>query len=161
MPNADRLIAASAHPRTLRPNGMPQAAGRAPVIGRSVAPVLDQAFGAGDLAALRSGVAAYAAQQGAADRAEDVVLVAHELATNVIRHGGGRGRLGLWRDGHCLVCRVTDTGPGMTDAARTANDLPSPQMGGGRGLWIVRSLAAVGIESGPGGTAVVAVVPLP
>ena len=86
-----------------------------------------------------------------------VVLVAHELATNVVRHGGGTGRLRLWREAGRIVCRVSDSGPGL---GPTSAEPPGPSTPGGRGLWIARRLADVRIETGPFGTTVVAALAL-
>ena len=69
-------------------------------------------FGIDDLIRLRSAVAAYAAELGAGGKGEDVVLIAHELASNAVRHGGGAGRLRLWRDDYRLLCRVSRHRPG-------------------------------------------------
>ena len=159
MREGDRLNAARARPK--RPNSLPRAAGRMPTNRRVTTPVLDMTFGIGDLVRLRSAVAAYAAELGAGGRGDDVVMIAHELASNAIRHGGGAGRLRLWRDDYRLLCRVTDTGPGLADVAGSGAELPSAQVPGGRGLWIARRLAAVRIDSGPKGTVITAAVPLP
>jgi anti-sigma regulatory factor (Ser/Thr protein kinase) len=161
MRNVERLNAARAQPKLRRPNGLPQAAGRMPTNRRATTPVLNQTFDAPGLLSLRSAVAAYAAELGAGTRVEDVVLVAHELASNAIRHGGGSGRLRLWRDDYRLLCRVSDSGPGLADAAETGAELPSPQVPGGRGLWIARRLAAVRIDTGRTGTVITAAIPLP
>jgi anti-sigma regulatory factor (Ser/Thr protein kinase) len=155
MRNGERVNAARVQPRVRRPNGAPEAARRRRPAGSAV---LDQAFDSRGLPALRSAVAAYAAQLGAGERLNDVILIAHELSTNVVRHGGGAGRLRLWRSGGRLMCRVTDTGPGITDATTAGTRLPAPQTGGGRGLWIARSLSALQIDTGPHGTTVTAAV---
>ncbi|PLS76171.1 MAG: hypothetical protein CYG61_03455 [Actinobacteria bacterium] len=37
-------------------------------------------------------------------RTDDAVLAANELATNLLRHSGGRGRVLLWpEDGRCML----------------------------------------------------------
>jgi anti-sigma regulatory factor (Ser/Thr protein kinase) len=95
---------------------------------------------------------------GAGPRVDDLVLIAHELASNAVRHGGGSGRLRLWRDDYRVICRVSDGGRGI---ASVAEELPGPRSEGGRGLWIARRLAAVRIDTGPGGTTVTAAVALP
>src|SRR5580658_7633829 len=60
--------------------------------------VIDQVFDAGSLYALRSAVAAHAADAGLPEgRIEDLVLAVHELAANAVRHGAGQGRLRAWR----------------------------------------------------------------
>jgi hypothetical protein len=69
--------------------------------------------------------------------------------------------LRLWRDDYRLLCRVSDTGPGLADVAGAGAELPSAQVPGGRGLWIARRLAAVRIDSGPKGTVITAAMPLP
>jgi anti-sigma regulatory factor (Ser/Thr protein kinase) len=161
MPSGEPVNAARTRPKLRRPNGLPQAAGRMPTNRRATTPVLDQTFDRSGLLALRCAVAAYAAELGAGPRVDDIVLIAHELSSNAVRHGGGAGRLRLWRDDYRLMCRVSDSGPGLADAAGTGVELPSPQMPGGRGLWIARRLAAVRIDTGPGGTVITAAVPLP
>jgi anti-sigma regulatory factor (Ser/Thr protein kinase) len=69
-----------------------------------------------------------------------LLIVATELATNAIRHGGGTGRLRLWRTDNTLHLQVSDDGPGITDPY-LAGTRPVPLTAvGGRGLWIVRQL---------------------
>jgi anti-sigma regulatory factor (Ser/Thr protein kinase) len=161
MPSGDRLNAARVQPRLRRPNALPQAAGRMPTNRRATRPVLDQTFDAGNLLPLRSAVAAYACELGVGARVDDLVLVAHELASNAVRHGGGSGRLRLWRDDYRVICRVSDWGRGIADAAGAGVELPSPRTAGGRGLWIARRLSAVRIDTGPKGTTITAAILLP
>lgn len=71
-------------------------------------------------------------------RRDDLVLAVHELVTNTLRHGGGRGVLRVWRDEHDLFCEVSDHG-------RIADPLvgrraPDPTGIGGRGLWIANQV---------------------
>lgn len=123
---------------------------------------LDQTFDQGLLYVLRSAVAAHAAALGAdEDTTFQVVIIAGELAANAIRHGGGGGRLRLWaEDGH-LTCEVSDAGRGMADPGAAGTREPPATAAGGRGIWIVRQLAArVVIDSGPHGTTVTASVPV-
>jgi anti-sigma regulatory factor (Ser/Thr protein kinase) len=127
---------------------------------RPVPPLLDQAFDAGSLFRLRAAVAAHAAALGAGESVYDIVLIAHELSSNAVRHGGGNGRLHLWSDAGRIMCRVTDSGPGLADAAGGGGDLPSPQVPGGRGHWIVRRLAAVRVVTGSSGTTITAAIPI-
>jgi anti-sigma regulatory factor (Ser/Thr protein kinase) len=118
--------------------------------------VLEMTISMAGLEGLRTRVAAWMNRLGAAEVRDDVVLVAHELATNVIRHGGGFGRLRMWRERGRIVFRVSDSGPGMPGAVRE----PESRRPGGRGLWIARRLADLRIDSGPSGTVVVAAMPL-
>ena len=79
--------------------------------GGGAPPLLDLAFDSGALYILRAEVLALAGQAGLSDdRAGDVVLAVHELAANVVCHGGGKGRLrsGIWR-GHCTARSTTAT----------------------------------------------------
>src|SRR5437867_4265059 len=41
-------------------------------------------------------------------RGGDLALAVTEIATNSLRHGGGRGLLQIWRDGPNLLCEVRD-----------------------------------------------------
>jgi anti-sigma regulatory factor (Ser/Thr protein kinase) len=120
--------------------------------------VLDQVIDGAGLLALRSAVTAHAAELVSGDRLDDVVLVAHELATNVVRHGGGHGWLRLWPADGQLVCQVSDHGPGLIDPGP---EPPAPGEPGGRGLWIARRLAHVRIITGPYGTRVTAAFDIP
>ncbi len=123
--------------------------------------MLDQTFDGDGLVAVRSAVAAVARQLGADERrVEDLVLVAHELSSNAVRHGGGHGRLRMWRDDQAIVCQISDLGPGLADADHRGAELPPAKVPGGRGLWIARRLAAVRIETGPDGTTITATVGL-
>jgi anti-sigma regulatory factor (Ser/Thr protein kinase) len=119
-------------------------------------PLLEQAFDAGSLYALRSAVAAHAAAAGLSPRrVYDVTAVAHELAANAVVHGAGHGRLRLWtRDGF-LSCHVSDDGPAepgdrATDPAGHA--VPWPVVHG-HGLWLAGQVAdEFRISRSPAGT---------
>src|SRR6185295_125979 len=41
-----------------------------------------------------------------AARTDDFVLAVNEVATNSVRHGGGRGTLRAWIDGETIVCEI-------------------------------------------------------
>ncbi|GIM90031.1 ATP-binding protein [Paractinoplanes toevensis] len=103
---------------------------------------LAQDFDRQGLYALRAAVAAHAAQLGLPDgRLNAITLIATGLATNAIRHGGGTGRLQMWRSDGAVHLQVTDDGPGMAqpdDAGLRPVPLSTP---GGRGLWIVRQIS--------------------
>jgi anti-sigma regulatory factor (Ser/Thr protein kinase) len=121
------------------------------------------AFSPGQLAAIRGRISRFAAGAGLNDEGrEDFVTAVNEALTNVVRHGGGTGTLRLWHD-HDLVCEVCDTGPGFDAriyAGRTTR--PAASGSGGLGLWLVRRLSPRSeIHSGPGGTRVRIVAPLP
>jgi anti-sigma regulatory factor (Ser/Thr protein kinase) len=127
---------------------------------------LDQPFDADTLYQLRSAVAAHGSDLGLAEpKLTDLVLVAHELASNAVRHGrvdpNDPGRLRLWRDGDAVLCEVSDHGPGLSDPDN-AGRLPAPPgASGGRGLWIIRRVVRdLAITTGPAGTIVTAAVSL-
>jgi anti-sigma regulatory factor (Ser/Thr protein kinase) len=119
---------------------------------------LEQAFDARSLYLLRAAVAAHAADTGLSQsRVSEVVIAAHELAANAVRHGGGHGRLRLWVDGPLLVCQISDEGP-----ARSGHDGSQQQAPGdatswprllGHGLWVTDQVAdQFSVACGPGGT---------
>ncbi|MBB5873436.1 CheY-like chemotaxis protein/anti-sigma regulatory factor (Ser/Thr protein kinase) [Allocatelliglobosispora scoriae] len=116
------------------------------------------------LSRLRQAMSAFGQENGLdVDGQDRLVLAANELLTNAIRHGGGGGRMWLWRDEAWFFCQVTDQGRGFTDLAAEAG---APQAGpramSGRGLWLVRQLMGrVLVRSGPSGTTVTAALPIP
>ena len=92
-----------------------------------------------DLALVRMFVAERAARAGfAGDRLSDLVLAVNELATNSMRHGGGRGVLSVWQENGELVCEVTDRGH-IADPLAGRERQPDAHSGG-RGLWLVNHL---------------------
>jgi anti-sigma regulatory factor (Ser/Thr protein kinase) len=119
---------------------------------------LDQAFDGGSLYALRSAVAAHAAEAGLSrPRVYDVVAAAHELAANAVRHGAGHGRLRLRSDGRVLVCQVSDDGPAPAAPAGNGQAAPgSPPLWPvehGHGLWMAGQVAdQFTLDHGPAGT---------
>ncbi|MGH3205130.1 MAG: ATP-binding protein, partial [Streptosporangiaceae bacterium] len=139
--------------------------------GVRVVPVLDLAFDSGTLDALRAGVKLHACEAGLPEnRAEDVVLVVHELAANAVCHGAGAGRLRIWKLAGSLHCQVEDgeplasgrpgeppdhAGSEATDAADASgqtSEHPLPSRPG-HGLWLVRQVAdRMRILSGARGT---------
>ncbi|NUT34697.1 MAG: ATP-binding protein [Hamadaea sp.] len=131
-----------------------------PVTGRAVQ--LDLAFDARALYQTRAAVAAWADRRGIGGRPlEALLIIASELASNAIVHGGGRGRLRLWEDGPRVVCEVSDTGPGLGDPQTAGHRRPEPQERGGRGLWIVRRLAEeFVVHSAPTGATLTATLAL-
>ncbi|HWS38049.1 MAG TPA: ATP-binding protein [Actinoplanes sp.] len=117
---------------------------------------LEQTFDSSGLYRLRETLAAHASRIGAdEDQIDSLLIVASELATNAVRHGGGTGRLRLWHHDDRLHCQVSDHGPGNLDPT-AGSTLPGPQAGdGGRGLWICRRLSTdFDIRSGPDGRGV-------
>jgi anti-sigma regulatory factor (Ser/Thr protein kinase) len=118
--------------------------------------LVDLQFRRGELHTIRAAAAAFALRHGAADgQIDKLVLMASELVVNAISHGGGFGRVQLWRLGSHLYCEVNDAGRGMPNPDEAGLATPRAGIPGGRGLWVVRSLAdTVHICSGPRGTTV-------
>jgi anti-anti-sigma factor len=119
-------------------------------------PVIDQVFDAGSLYALRSAVAAHAADAGLPEgRIEDLVLAVHELAANAVRHGAGRGRLRAWRTDSSLRCEVTDDGaPWAAGAGQGGTESGDAgwRVESGHGLWLIRQVAdRTSWRTGPSG----------
>ena len=123
-------------------------------------PILDQAFDADSLYALRAAVAAHVTQAALAPgRADDLVIAVHELAANAVRHGAGHGRLRIWRSDQVLRCEITDDGLPDAKHAEDAEDAvpetkpPEWRTEPGHGLSLVRQVADhTSLSSGRDGT---------
>jgi two-component sensor histidine kinase len=143
-------------------------------------PILDLAFDSGTLHALRAGVKAHACEAGLPEaRAEDAVLVVHELAANAVSHGAGAGRLRIWKLAGSLHCQIEDGEPlgsghpgeppdHVGSEAADAVDASDPASGRllpsrpGHGLWLVRQVAdRMRILSGARGTRATVAFDLP
>ncbi|WP_158088844.1 ATP-binding protein [Thermoactinospora rubra] len=125
-------------------------------------PALEQEFTERGLARLRSAVLAHAGELGLTEpRLSELVLAVHELATNAILHGGGHGRLRLWRHAGAIHCQVSDQGPGWDGRLPEYSAPPLPGANGGAGLWVVRRITdQLHVQSGAYGTTVTISVPL-
>ncbi|POX48585.1 anti-sigma regulatory factor [Streptomyces sp. Ru71] len=86
-------------------------------------------------------------------RLDDLALVAAELTTNSVVHGGGRGTLRVWaEDGH-VVCEVRDAGR-LADPLAGRRPVPRDQRGG-RGLLLVNLVSdLVRTHTGGNGTTI-------
>lgn len=107
-----------------------------------------------DLALVRRFVARHAPALGLpAGRLDDIVLAVNEVATNAVRHGGGTGRLALWRAGNRVLAQVSD--PGRLAAGVFGYQPSASIASGGHGLWITRQMCdLVEIRTGVDGTTV-------
>lgn len=110
----------------------------------------------GSLGAVRQFVDEQSRALGLApESVDDFVLAANELATNVVRHGGGRGRVWVWCVDGVVFCQMTDRGPGMADTADAGEAPSAPTAMTGRGFWMIRRMTdRMSIETGPSGTTV-------
>ena len=111
-------------------------------------------FESEDLTGLRGLVARLAEQAGVRDDAgDDLVLACHELATNSVLHGGGRGTLRAWTQPDCFVVEVSDSG--VIDDPLVGRDLLHDLSENGRGVWMANQLCdLVQVRSGADGTIV-------
>jgi anti-sigma regulatory factor (Ser/Thr protein kinase) len=111
-------------------------------------------FSSIDLSKVRWLVRAEAVRAGLSESAvESLVLGAHEVATNSIRHGGGTGTLRVWRSPRSVVVEVADAGH-ITDPL-VGRCRPSLAASGGRGLWMAHQLCdLVQLRDVPAGTVV-------
>jgi anti-sigma regulatory factor (Ser/Thr protein kinase) len=118
------------------------------------AAVREFAFRSADLPALRRLVVDRARAAGlGSDRGDDLMLAANEVATNSVRHGGGRGVLRVWQEGDALICEVRDGG--RLDDPLAGRRRPHGDQLGGRGLWLTNQVCdLVQLRSFQDGTAV-------
>lgn len=125
---------------------------------------LDQAFDAATLHLLRAAVRAHASAAGMPEeRATDVMLAAHELAANAVRHGAGSGRLRMDITAGLLCCQVSEVGRAGPDgrAGRGAAAPPWPVVPG-HGLWVAQNTAdRMSMAAGADWSVVTAVFVLP
>jgi anti-sigma regulatory factor (Ser/Thr protein kinase) len=117
-------------------------------------PFVELNFGLSELSKLRHVTVAWATgHRLAPEQVEELVLAVNEIAGNSVRHGGGRGRLRMWRDGDALVCEVSDRGA-IRDRL-VGRVQPEPFAAGGRGVWIVNQVCdLVQIRSSRSGSVV-------
>jgi anti-sigma regulatory factor (Ser/Thr protein kinase) len=159
---ADRVLAAHPHIHD-RDDGRPSETFRRP----SVTDILERPLpptpgGAehltvepGSLPALRRRVRDIATAAGLEPvaRVDDLVLAASEIGANSVLHGGGTGRIAIWRDERSVWCEVADGGH-IDDpliGRRRARDDDQ----GGRGIWIAHQVCdLVQVRSGRLGTTV-------
>jgi anti-sigma regulatory factor (Ser/Thr protein kinase) len=111
-------------------------------------------FGSLQLADVRRlvGQAAHEAGLDALRRA-DLVLAVSEVAANSVAHGGGAGRLRLWREGATTICEVRDRG--VLREPLVGRIRPDPEAANGRGVWFAHTLCdLVQMRTGGGETVV-------
>ena len=114
------------------------------------------------LSRLRAEVGRHGRAAGLGDgTGNDLVIAANELLTNVVRHGGGTGRMWLWQDEGWFYCLVADNGPGLPMAPKELYEAQPPATAPtGRGLWLIwQFVPRVRIQTGPDGTAVTIAFP--
>ena len=114
-------------------------------------PLAVRRFHRGDLTSLRAFTDQNARALGLV-RTMPLLVSVNEVATNILKHGGGAGVLYVWSDGASVVCDLIDP------AFRLADPFlgfipPHPDRTGEAGMWAVRQLCdLVEIRSGRDGT---------
>jgi anti-sigma regulatory factor (Ser/Thr protein kinase) len=118
--------------------------------------LLSEVFDHSRVTALRHSVASCARVGGlSGDRLDDFVVAVNELLTNTVRHGGGAGRVELWRDAGSVICVVTDRGPGLAVLRPDKPNRPAVNEPGGWGLWLAEELTdTLDLKTGADGTTV-------
>jgi anti-sigma regulatory factor (Ser/Thr protein kinase) len=97
-------------------------------------------FGAGDLASVRNMVTRSARAAGLdAGRIAELITAVNEVATNSVRHGGGAGRLRIWKENDAVVCEIRDSGRFSNPLADRQRPLPIHSAP--RGLWLANQLS--------------------
>ncbi|MEO8477647.1 MAG: sensor histidine kinase [Actinomycetota bacterium] len=116
------------------------------------APVL--IFGRDSLDQVREEVRREAVAAGLdAVRTADLVLAASEVASNSVRHGGGRGTVRVWRADDAVRCEIRDAGVIADPLA--GRMIPTSEQTSGFGLWLVNQLCdLVQVRTSPGGSIV-------
>ena len=88
------------------------------------------------------------------ERTADLTVAVNEVATNALKHAGGRARVRFWTETAQVICEVSDSGPGFSDPF-TGHVPPSGREAPGWGLWTARQLCdLVQLRSGDDGTVV-------
>ena len=110
-------------------------------------------FSIADLVGLRAAVASWAQEALDAERVQQLVLAANELASNSVRYGGGGGVLRLWRDDELLSCEVSDAGH-IRDPL-VGRMPPTADQRSGWGMWLAGQLCdLLQVRSSHAGTVV-------
>jgi serine/threonine-protein kinase RsbW len=118
--------------------------------------LLSETFDHSSITALRHAITSCAGNAGlGGDRLDDFVVAVNELLTNAVRHGGGLGRVALWRADNSVVCEVSDTGHGLPRPMPVHPVRPPTRQPGGWGLWLAEELTdTFQLITGNGGTTV-------
>jgi anti-sigma regulatory factor (Ser/Thr protein kinase) len=94
----------------------------------------------GGLGALRAAMRDFGSERGLTEeRADDLQLVANELAANALRHGAPPRQLTLWQASEEVVCQVENEGA-ISDPLAGRRD-PRARPNQGMGLWIVHHIS--------------------
>jgi anti-sigma regulatory factor (Ser/Thr protein kinase) len=102
-------------------------------------PPRELAFGPGSLHGVREFVTACASGAGLGTATlGDLLLAATEIASNSVRHAGGKGVMRVWRQDDGVICEVRDEGQIAQPLAGRVR--PYDGQIGGYGLWLANQL---------------------
>lgn len=97
------------------------------------------AFDVDTLLPLRAEAARFAMASGATARRVALFVTAlNEVATNSVIHGGGSGKVRMWRHGQKIVAEVRDRG--SFEHPLADRNAPGMRSGDPRGLWLANQL---------------------
>lgn len=100
---------------------------------------LELAFDGASLRAVRALVSRQATDAGLPKAGvAQLVTAVNEVATNSIRHGGGRGTLRVWTEAGKIVCEIRDRG--LFDRPLVDREVPGQDPSASRGLWLANQL---------------------
>jgi anti-sigma regulatory factor (Ser/Thr protein kinase) len=111
-------------------------------------------FTRSDISRVRRLVRDVALEQGLhRRRVDDLMLAAHELASNSVTHGGGHGEVAIWREPGALAVEIHDQG--WIEDPLVGQGLLDLEAEAGRGIWMANQLCdLVQVRSGGRGTQV-------
>jgi anti-sigma regulatory factor (Ser/Thr protein kinase) len=106
------------------------------------------------LAPVRAFVAYHASRAGLAPaRTADLVLAAHELTANTLRHTEGGGTLHVWAAPGEVICQVRDSG--HIHDPLVGRRRPAAEASHGQGMWVVHQVCdLVELRTGPDGSTI-------
>jgi anti-sigma regulatory factor (Ser/Thr protein kinase) len=119
------------------------------VLGEEPADTVRLSFGPAELFSVRQRAEEFGRAAGlSVDRAVDLKLAVGEAVANAVRHGGGGGKVSMYRAAGSVIVEVRDSG-------RLADPLagrfrPPADARRGRGLWLIHHLCDL-VELGHGG----------
>jgi anti-sigma regulatory factor (Ser/Thr protein kinase) len=118
------------------------------------APFSEFAYSRDSLRDLRAWISDHSARVGLdEERTGELVLAAHEIATNSVLHGGGSGLARFWTEYRTIICEFADAG--HMQRALVGREFPRKDQPHGRGLWMVNQLCDLAqIRSNSGRTVV-------
>jgi anti-sigma regulatory factor (Ser/Thr protein kinase) len=86
-------------------------------------------------------------------RIVDFVIAVSEVTANTVRHARSAGSMEIWTADGEIVCEIRDRG--IIKDPMAGRQPPTPDAGGGHGLWLVRQVCdRVELQSDENGTVI-------